>query len=349
MNYSIFKKNLNSFQKFLNNKASSESSHYAKIVALSFLLYKMDTVLTNHKNHTPIRDMINVLQDTKIMFNSLMELNNYKHKALLKSEKLNFVRNHRKLWQQLWPEYKNKNDFLNLVNYRGKRLDFNNILKEFKNKSIFDVGCGHGSVSFACMFRGAKNADCIDFGEKNLELGRYWAKKYKLQNKIKFYKRDILKLKIKKQYDFVICSAVLHHLKNRSQFNGAIKKISKICKKNGYFYFYVRGSGGMKYDLYEMIRQSMDDVDMIYVVKVLNTLNFTQQKMLYVVDAFKAVYLQTKIKDLLNITNKSGFKLVKRLKGPHKTDMDINQLKNHKFSKIKFGTGELRYLFQKIC
>ena len=105
----------------------------------------------------------------------------------------------------------------------------------------------------------------------------------------------------------------------------------------------------MKYDLYEMIRQSMDDVDMIYVVKVLNTLNFTQQKMLYVVDAFKAVYLQTKIKDLLNITNKSGFKLVKRLKGPHKTDMDINQLKNHKFSKIKFGTGELRYLFQKIC
>ena len=51
----------------------------------------------------------------------------------------------------------------------------------------------------------------------------------------------------------------------------------------------------------------------------------------------------------INITNKSGFKLIRRLKGPHKTDMDINQLKEHRFSKIKFGTGELRYLFQKTC
>ena len=93
----------------------------------------------------------------------------------------------------------------------------------------------------------------------------------------------------------------------------------------------------------------MNDVDMLYIVKVLNDLNFTQEKILYVVDAFKAVYLQTTIKDLINTTSKSGFKLIRRLKGPHKTDMDINQLSEHKFSKIKFGTGELRYLFQKIC
>ena len=29
-----------------------------------------------------------------------------------------------------------------------------------------------------------------------------------------------------------------------------------------------------------------------------------------------------------------------------KTDMDLNQMKEHKFSNLKFGTGELRYLFQ---
>ena len=141
---------------------------------------------------------------------------------------------------------------------------------------------------------------------------------------------------MKKQYDFVISSAVLHHLKNKSQLNEAIRKISKACKKDGYFYFYVRGSGGMKYDLYEMIQRSMNNVDMIYILKVLNELNFTQEKILYVVDAFKAIYLQTKVKDLISITNKSGFKLIRRLKGPHKTDMDINQLKEHKFSKIKY-------------
>jgi hypothetical protein len=43
---------------------------------------------------------------------------------------------------------------------------------------------------------------------------------------------------------------------------------------------------------------------------------------------------------------KNNFYVVKRLKGPHKTDMDINHMKEHNFSKIKFGTGELRYLFR---
>ena len=349
MKYLIFKKKLKSFQQFLKIKKSNDQVNYAKIVSMSFLLYKMDSVLTNPKNSTPIKDMINILQDTKRIFTSLVELKSYQNQTSQKSKRLNFGKAHKKLWQELWPEYKIKNDFIKLVNFRGKRLDFNNIKKEFKNKSILDVGCGHGSVSFACMFRGAKNADCIDFGERNLELGRYWARTYNFQNKMKFFRKDILKLKMKKQYDFVISSAVLHHLKNKSQLNEAIRKISKACKKDGYFYFYVRGSGGMKYDLYEMIQRSMNNVDMIYILKVLNELNFTQEKILYVVDAFKAIYLQTKVKDLISITNKSGFKLIRRLKGPHKTDMDINQLKEHKFSKIKFGTGELRYLFQKTC
>jgi len=44
--------------------------------------------------------------------------------------------------------------------------------------------------------------------------------------------------------------------------------------------------------------------------------------------------------------NKNNFNLVRRLKGSHKTDMDLNQMLEHKFSKVKFGTGELRYLFQ---
>ena len=38
--------------------------------------------------------------------------------------------------------------------------------------------------------------------------------------------------------------------------------------------------------------------------------------------------------------NKNNFNLVRRLKAPHKTDMDLNQMLEHKFSKVKFGTGE---------
>ena len=139
MNYLIFKKQLRSLQQFLNTKKLNDQDNYAKIISLSFLLYKMDTVLTNPKNLTPIKDMVNILQDTKKIFTSLVELKSYQKQTSQRTKRLNFGKTHKKLWQELWPEYKIKNDFIKLVNFRGKRLDFNNIRKEFKNKSILDV------------------------------------------------------------------------------------------------------------------------------------------------------------------------------------------------------------------
>ena len=82
MNYSIFKKNLKSFQKSLNTKKKNEDSDYAKIISLSFLLYKMDTVLTDPKNFTPIKDMMHILNETKNIFTSLMELNKYQKQTI---------------------------------------------------------------------------------------------------------------------------------------------------------------------------------------------------------------------------------------------------------------------------
>ena len=74
-------------------------------------------------------------------------------------------------------------------------------------------------------------------------------------------------------------------------------------------------------------------------------MNFTRNKITHLVDWFKADYMECTPKKLINIMKKNNFDVVKRLNGPHKTDMDINQMREHKFSKLKFGTGELRYLF----
>ena len=79
---------------------------------------------------------------------------------------------------------------------------------------------------------------------------------------------------------------------------------------------------------------------------MLTDLNFTRNKITLLVDWFKADYLECTDKKLISLMKKNNFYVVKRLKGPHKTDMDINHMKEHNFSKIKFGTGELRYLFR---
>ena len=53
-----------------------------------------------------------------------------------------------------------------------------------------------------------------------------------------FIKSDILNLKDgKHNYDFLICSAVLHHLKNFNAFNKAIKKYPLMLKTMHTFLF----------------------------------------------------------------------------------------------------------------
>ena len=69
------------------------------------------------------------------------------------------------IWLKIWPEY-NKKEYDALIEYRGKRLDYNNIKKEFYNKDVIDFGCGNGSILLALMKRGAKSSYGIDFGKK---------------------------------------------------------------------------------------------------------------------------------------------------------------------------------------
>ena len=88
------------------------------------------------------------------------------------------------------------------------------------------------------------------------------------------------------------------------------------------------------------------NIDPVSIRKILENLNFSREKITHLVDWFKAIYLQTKPNELLKVLKKLGFKNFRRLSGPHKNDLDINQIKTHKDSKIKFGSGELRYICQ---
>ena len=102
----------------------------------------------------------------------------------------------------------------------------------------------------------------------------------------------------------------------------------------------------MREKIQKKCAENFHNVSEIYIKKVLTDLNFTRNKITHLVDWFKADYLECTSAKLINILKKNKFSVVKRLKGPHKTDMDINHMEKHKFSKLKFGTGELRYIFQ---
>ena len=331
----------------VNSKPNEGIFFFGKVYALSYLSTAIEPILQNRRAKNSLIDLIDVVNNSMIIFESFINASNFTqiNYSSKNQENLNFYKSHQKLWQKIWPEH-SANDYENLVEYRGKRLDFNKIKKEFLDKDVMDFGCGNGSISIAVLKRGAKSSTGIDFGKKNIETAKKWAKVYKFQNKTNFKQGDILKYKPKKKYDFVICSAVLHHLKNKKEFDKALSIISKSCKPNAYLYFFVRGYGGARYLIQDACVKCFKKVDPVSIRNILENLNYSREKITHLVDWFKAIYLQTKPNNLLKNFKKLGFNNFKRLKGPHKNDLDINQIKTHKDSKLKFGTGELRYICQ---
>ena len=343
----LFNKELKKFENTLQKTQNNNLYDYAKVVSLTYLTCEIEKVLTNPKNKNPVKDIVKIINNAKNIYKSLSSLFIFQLKVKKKFVKNSFEKNHELLWQKIWPDYENKKNFLNLIKYRGTRLDFNRI-KSFKDKEILDVGCGNGSISFGCLFRGAKGGIGVDFGENNIKFAKYWAKKFKFNKKITFYKKNILNLNLNKKFDFIICSAVLHHLKNHNQMYKVFKKISLHCKKGGFFYFFIRGKGGMRYAIQDFCQKALKNISHEYIKKILQDLNFKQHKITHVLDWHTAIYLQSDKSKILSVLKNLGFNKFKRLKGPHKNDMDINQLNTHLKSNLKFGTGELRFICEKI-
>jgi SAM-dependent methyltransferase len=341
------KKKLNEFVKVLNKSKNTQPLIHGKIVTMSYLSVAVEPIFQNRNLANVEKAILELIDNALLIFKSYIVLSKFKSNKNF--ENVNFAKNkifhkmHQNLWQEIWPEHSLK-EYDSLVDYRGKRLDYNKIKKEFYNKNVLDFGCGNGSISIALMKRGAKSVYGIDFGKKNILVANKYASIFKFNNKMKFVCGDILKYKKKKKFDFIVCSAVLHHLKNLSQIKKAMKNLVNACKEGTFLYFYVRGFGGVRSLIQESCVKCFVNVDVKVIKEHLYILNFSREKITHLVDWFKAIYLQTKPETLIKIFKDLGFSNIKRLQGPHKNDLDINQISKDKDSQLKFGSGELRYL-----
>ena len=329
-------------------KYNKESDVIAKIISLSYLTTSTEHILHDKFNKHPERDIIKLINKSVQLFHTIKTLSTFQKKNFESLIKVKGVlQKHKQLWQNIWPAYETKSEFQELIDFRIKRFKLNNITKLYKNKKIIEFGCGNGSISMGCIQTGAKSSYATDIGKNNIKFAKTFSKKLKINKKITFEVKDILKMKNgKNNYDFLICSAVLHHLKNFKDFDKAIKKISSYAKNKAFFFIYVAGKGGMRDSIQKRCVENFQNVSEVYIRKVLFNLNFTRAKITHLVDWFKADYLECTESKLEKILLQNNFYKIKRLKGPHKTDMDDNQMKEHKYSRLKFGTGDLRYLFQ---
>ena len=102
-------------------------------------------------------------------------------------------------------------------------------LRFFKNMDVVDVACGTGDYSLIYAQNGAK-VKGYDFNENSIQIAKKIHKKFKIKNSI-FEKKEFFS--IKKNFDFVSCTATLHHLPNPMK---GLNFLAKKVKKNGFLF-----------------------------------------------------------------------------------------------------------------
>lgn len=104
------------------------------------------------------------------------------------------------------------------------------LLGDLKGKKILNPGCGAGEESIYLAQQGAKMYG-TDLSSGMVEVSKKLAKKFKLQDDIKFEKMDAQNLKYKDGYfDLIFGNSVLHHL---GDLNKAAKEFKRVLKKGG--------------------------------------------------------------------------------------------------------------------
>lgn len=107
----------------------------------------------------------------------------------------------------------------------------------FKSNSpirILDIGCGTGT--FAKILKESfprAQITCLDFAENMIRIAKSKLSNYK--NDVRFMIGDFNKLNLSQEYDVVVSSFALHHIKTDSEKINLYKNIYRALNKKGIF------------------------------------------------------------------------------------------------------------------
>ena len=149
---------------------------------------------------------------------------------------------------------KNLNDLKKFINNRENLLLNLKLPKQiFRNSNLIDFGSGMGLNTITYSSLGAK-CTLIEYDKKSVLHSQKLFKKFS-KNKYKIINQDIFKVKILKQYDFVVSNGVAHHTRD-PVLN--LKICVKCLKKGGFFILGIGETNGFfqrnlqRYILYKL-------------------------------------------------------------------------------------------------
>tara|TARA_B100000575_G_scaffold280593_1_gene270274 strand:+ start:907 stop:2016 length:1110 start_codon:yes stop_codon:yes gene_type:complete len=333
-------------KKILNKFKNSVKSDLSAKILINYIIYlylKAEKLLFT-KNYNPEKIILN---DISYLYSLINDIHNFKEFSSGKFPRQKFIleKNHKTLFQKLWVNYSFDEYKKERLSRYIKRIEINKIQGLIKNKKIVDFGCGHGNFLMSMIKFKPKECIGIDYGKNSINYANRFRKKFYSKQKISFLIRSVYQSKLKKNYfDFAIQNGVFHHLDNEDK---AYVEVHRVLKSGGYFWLYTCGGGGIKDYVQKLSQKLLNNIDNNIIQNQIRSIGLTTNKEYLLGDHLSARYRYTDLSSIKVRLKKIGFKFVRQFKGGFKTDFDYPYSKEKYFRK-KFGSGDLRLLFQKI-
>jgi SAM-dependent methyltransferase len=117
------------------------------------------------------------------------------------------------------------------LNSAGEWHVLKNMLPDFQNKNVLDLGCGYGWHCIYAKEQGAKNVIGIDLSKKMIDKAMENSKELS----IAYYQMPVEDIEFEnEQFDIIFSSLTFHYIQN---LDVVFRKINQFLKKGGSFVF----------------------------------------------------------------------------------------------------------------
>lgn len=123
----------------------------------------------------------------------------------------------------------------------------------FRDKLVLDAGCGNNAnAAYALLQAGARHVWALDVGEEWMHTARVALEAF--QGRYTLVSGDVQALTFEtKQFDFVHCSGVVHHLETPAQ---GFAELARVTRPGGRLYVGIMGaSNGILYAWVNLLRE----------------------------------------------------------------------------------------------
>ena len=326
---------------------------YIRILSCISLTRELDKRFYSKEKNNPEEYLANVFDVQMKMLENIDNLMDYSEIKDLPFKKFREREDdpndllHKELFNKTWKTLELSSDPLN--DYRPymdliqKRLKINNLDNNyFKEKKCLDVGCGTGRFCFAMSDLGAISHG-IDPGIDSIEHAKKLSKLLNFTDTVHFKEGNAYDIQFENEsFDFLVCNGVLHHLDHPIL---ALEEFYRVLKKDGQFWLYIEGSGGIYHDVWNIIRKSFTGIPLNNTFEALDKMLIPNKH--FWMDIFYATYHFISWQENYERLRSVGFSEVKRMKGAELIDLDIEMFRDDPWANIKFGDGGLRMLITK--